>query len=128
MIINNPDPLIFRRNNLDGSSSPYLLQHASNPVWCQEWSRNVLDYANNEAKPLFVSVGYSTCHWCHVMAAEAFSDKNTADYLNEHFICIKVDREQRPDIDQYLMEFISRQNGSGGWPLNAFLTPDIRPI
>lgn len=128
MIINNPDPFIFRRNNLDGSSSPYLLQHASNPVWWQEWSREVLEYASNEAKPLFVSVGYSTCHWCHVMAAEAFSDENTADYLNEHFICIKVDREQRPDIDQYLMEFISRQNGNGGWPLNAFLTPDIRPI
>jgi uncharacterized protein YyaL (SSP411 family) len=81
-----------------------------------------------ENKPLFVSVGYATCHWCHVMAIEAFSDQETAGYLNEHFICIKVDREQRPDIDQLLMEFINKQNGRGGWPLNVFLTPDLHPI
>ena len=118
----------YRRNNLDKSSSPYLLQHTANPVWWQEWSDEILNYAVKEKKLLFVSVGYATCHWCHVMASEAFSDPDTAAYLNEHFICIKVDREQRPDIDQYLMDFINNQNGRGGWPLNVFVTPDLRPV
>ena len=120
--------LKFQRNNLDQSSSSYLRQHAENPVWWQEWSAEILKTAKKQNKPLFVSVGYATCHWCHVMAAGAFSDKDTADYLNEHFICIKVDREIRPDIDQFLMQFIIAQNGSGGWPLNVFLTPDVHPI
>jgi uncharacterized protein len=124
----NKDISVFRRNNLAASSSPYLVQHAGNPVWWQEWSLDVLSYAAAVNKPLFVSVGYSTCHWCHVMAAEAFSDKESADFLNEHFISIKIDREQRPDIDQFMMEFINRQTGSGGWPLNVFLTPSLRPV
>jgi uncharacterized protein len=118
----------FNRNNLIKSSSPYLLQHGTNPVWWQEWSKEVVEYAVQEKKPLFVSSGYSTCHWCHVMASEAFSDRETADFLNSHYVCIKIDREQRPDIDQYLMDFISSQNGSGGWPLNVFLTSDLRPV
>lgn len=118
----------LKRNNLDKSLSPYLLQHVSNPVWWQEWSSEVIQSAVDKKKPLFVSVGYATCHWCHVMAAEAFSDRETADFLNSHFICIKVDREQRPDIDQFLMQFIHAQSGSGGWPLNVFLTADLRPI
>jgi uncharacterized protein YyaL (SSP411 family) len=116
------------RNNLYKSSSPYLLQHSANPVWWQEWSDELIGYAVNTKKLLFVSVGYSTCHWCHVMAAETFSDPQTANYLNTHFICIKVDREQRPDIDQFLMDFINNQNGRGGWPLNVFMTPDFRPV
>lgn len=124
----NTDNSAFRRNSLDNSSSPYLLQHTNNPVWWQEWSNEVLKYASSENKPLLVSVGYSTCHWCHVMAAGAFSDTATADYLNSNFVCIKVDREQRPDIDQYLMDFINSQNGRGGWPLNVFMTPSLRPI
>jgi hypothetical protein len=118
----------FKRNNLENSSSPYLLQHTSNPVWWQEWSMEVIDFAESENKPLLVSVGYSTCHWCHVMASEAFSDSATADYLNNNFVCIKVDREQRPDIDQYMMDFINSQNGRGGWPLNVFLTPTMKPV
>lgn len=118
----------FTRNNLDHSSSPYLLQHASNPVWWQEWNEETVKYAAEVNKSILVSVGYSTCHWCHVMAAEAFSDEPTAQFLNENFICIKVDREQRPEIDQYMMEFISRQNGRGGWPLNVFLTSSLRPV
>lgn len=118
----------YRRNNLDKSSSPYLLQHSGNPVWWQEWKKEILDMAIKENKPLLVSIGYATCHWCHVMAAEAFSDNDTASYLNENFVCIKVDREQRPDIDQYMMNFIQTRNGSGGWPLNVFLTPDSRPV
>jgi uncharacterized protein YyaL (SSP411 family) len=118
----------FRRNNLDKSSSPYLLQHIANPIWWQEWSLETLSYARDENKPLFVSIGYATCHWCHVMAVEAFSDEDTASYLNRNFICIKVDREQRPDIDQFMMEFINKQNGRGGWPLNVFLTNELHPI
>lgn len=116
------------RNNLDKASSPYLLQHSENPVWWQEWSKEVVEYAEGNDMPLFVSSGYSTCHWCHVMASEAFSDKETAGFLNEHFICIKIDREQRPDIDQYLMDFINNQQGGGGWPLNVFLTSNLRPV
>jgi uncharacterized protein YyaL (SSP411 family) len=118
----------FRRNNLDKSSSPYLLQHTANPIWWQEWTMEAISYAGEEHKPLFVSIGYATCHWCHVMAVEAFSDEETAGYLNKHFVCIKVDREQRPDIDQFMMEFINRQNGRGGWPLNIFLTPELHPV
>lgn len=128
MTSNITDSAGCRSNNLGKSSSPYLLQHAENPVWWQEWSRDVLDLAIRENKPLLVSVGYSTCHWCHVMAAEAFSDKETADFLNENFICLKVDREKRPDIDQFMMNFIQAQSGSGGWPLNVFLTPDLKPV
>jgi len=116
------------RNNLDRSSSPYLLQHTDNAVWWQEWSDELINYAAKKKKLLFVSVGYATCHWCHVMASEAFSDTDTANYLNNNFVCIKVDREQRPDIDQFLMDFINNQNGRGGWPLNVFMTSDLRPV
>lgn len=116
------------RNNLQNSPSLYLRQHSDNPVWWQEWSPQVVAHARALGRPLFVSVGYATCHWCHVMAAEAFSDQATADFLNGNFVCIKVDREQRPDIDQYLMAFLQAQSGQGGWPLNAFLTPDLQPL
>jgi len=119
---------MWQRNNLDKASSPYLRQHAGNPIWWQEWNRETLCHAVAENKPLLVSVGYATCHWCHVMAAGAFSDPETANYLNDNFISIKVDREQRPDIDQYMMHFIQTQTGSGGWPLNVFLTADLRPV
>ncbi len=118
----------WSRNNLGSSSSPYLRQHAGNPVWWQEWSSETLACAAAAKKPLLVSVGYATCHWCHVMAAEAFSDPETADFLNSNFISVKIDREQRPDIDQYLMTFIQAQTGSGGWPLNVFLTHDLKPL
>jgi uncharacterized protein YyaL (SSP411 family) len=121
-------PLSYNRNNLNNSLSPYLLQHADNPVWWQEWDSDLINYARDKNKPLFVSVGYSTCHWCHVMAREAFSDPGTADFLNNNFICIKVDREQRPDIDQYMMDFLTQQSGSGGWPLNVFLSPSMHPV
>ena len=117
-----------KRNNLDKSLSPYLLQHTSNPVWWQEWSSEIIQHAVDEKKQFFVSVGYATCHWCHVMAAEAFSDIDTANFLNSHFICIKVDREQRPDIDQFMMQYLTALSGNGGWPLNVFLTADLRPI
>lgn len=116
------------RNNLDKSLSPYLRQHADNPIHWQEWSKEILTIAKQYQKKIFVSIGYSTCHWCHVMAIEAFSNQDIARYLNEHFISIKVDREQRPDIDQYFMSFIQRTTGRGGWPLNVFLSPEADPI
>ncbi len=119
---------IWQKNNLDRSASPYLRQHSDNPVWWQEWNAETLAHAVAMNRPLLVSVGYATCHWCHVMAAGAFSDPETAAYLNSHFVSIKVDREQRPDIDQYMMRFIQAQTGSGGWPLNVFLTADLRPV
>ncbi len=116
------------RNNLVSASNPYLRQHKDNPVWWQEWNPQTLEYAREHDKPLLVSVGYSTCHWCHVMAQEAFSQPECAEILNRDFVSIKIDREQRPDIDQYLMSFLVATTGSGGWPLNAFLTPNGRPF
>ena len=118
----------FSKNNLSKAASPYLRQHQDNPIHWQEWSEDVLAYAREENKPLFVSVGYATCHWCHVMAREAFSDKKIAEFLNNHFVSIKVDREQRPDIDDYLMEFAAQTLGSGGWPLNVILSPNQDPF
>jgi uncharacterized protein len=117
-----------RANALKTASSPYLRQHQDNPVWWQEWSPEALRAAVDEDIPIFVSVGYATCHWCHVMAAEAFSDPTVADAINRSFIAIKVDREERPDIDHFLMQFLLATRGQGGWPLNAFLTPDLRPM
>ncbi len=118
----------FNQNNLVFSSSPYLLQHTENPIFWQEWTEEVLAHAKENEKLIFVSIGYSSCHWCHVMAQESFSDQATADYLNEHFVSIKVDREQRPDIDEYFMNFISRTTGQGGWPLNVVLDSDTNPF
>ncbi len=118
----------FNRNNLDQATSPYLQQHRDNPIHWQEWSNDVLAYAQKENKILFVSVGYTACHWCHVMASEAFSNQEVAHFLNHYFVSIKVDREQRPDIDNYMMAFIQETQGQGGWPLNVFLTADVKPF
>jgi len=118
----------FKKNNLHKANSPYLKQHQNNPIHWQEWNSAVLKYAKQNNKPLFVSIGYSTCHWCHIMAEEAFSDEEVANYLNKHFISIKVDREQRPDIDKKMMDFIVHKTGQGGWPLNIFLTSDLDPF
>ncbi len=118
----------WHKNNLKEATSPYLNQHQDNPIWWQEWSKGTIQYAKETDKVILASVGYATCHWCHVMAKEVFSDPEVAEKLNEHFVCIKVDREQRPDIDAYLMSYITALTGQGGWPLNVFLTPDLRPI
>ncbi len=118
----------FNRNNLDTAASPYLRQHQDNPVWWQQWSAEGLEYAARAGKPVLVSVGYSTCHWCHVMAAEAFSDQACAAALNAGFVCIKVDREERPDIDQLMMGFLVGTTGQGGWPLNVFMSADLKPF
>jgi len=114
-------------NRLQYETSPYLRQHAHNPVDWYAWKPEAFDRARREDKPILVSIGYSTCHWCHVMERESFEDKDVADYMNFHFICIKVDREERPDVDQIYMEACQVFSGSGGWPLNCFLTPDGRP-
>ncbi len=114
-------------NKLQYETSPYLLQHADNPVDWHAWKPDVLEKARQEDKPILVSIGYSTCHWCHVMAHESFEDEQVAAYMNEHFINIKVDREERPDVDKIYMEACQAINGSGGWPLNCFLTPEGKP-
>jgi uncharacterized protein YyaL (SSP411 family) len=115
-------------NRLAGESSPYLLQHKDNPVEWYPWGEEALRRARDEDRPLLVSIGYSACHWCHVMAHESFEDPDTAALMNERFVCIKVDREERPDIDALCMEACQAMTGHGGWPLNAFLTPEREPF
>jgi uncharacterized protein YyaL (SSP411 family) len=115
-------------NRLAQSTSPYLLQHANNPVNWFEWGNEALTKAVAEDKPILVSIGYSSCHWCHVMEHESFENDAIANIMNEHFVCIKVDREERPDIDQVYMEAVQAMQQNGGWPLNVFLTPDQKPF
>ncbi|MFD0940875.1 thioredoxin domain-containing protein [Pedobacter boryungensis] len=115
-------------NNLIHASSPYLLQHAYNPVEWHEWGAEALEKAQRENKLILVSIGYSACHWCHVMEHESFENHEVAEVMNQNFVCIKVDREERPDIDQVYMLAVQLMNQSGGWPLNAICLPDQRPI
>lgn len=120
--------MAHKENDLQYATSPYLLQHASNPVHWEEWSPEVLGRAKKEGKPLLISIGYAACHWCHVMAHESFEDEKVAELMNAHFVCIKIDREERPDIDHIYMEAAQMLTGRGGWPLNAFALPDGRPF
>ena len=115
-------------NRLTNETSPYLLQHAHNPVDWYPWGDEAFEKARNEQKPVLVSIGYSACHWCHVMEHESFEDEATAKVMNEHFVNIKVDMEERPDVDQIYMTFVQLTTGRGGWPMNVFLTPDKRPF
>jgi uncharacterized protein YyaL (SSP411 family) len=115
-------------NRLINSTSPYLLQHAHNPVDWFEWSEEALLKAKKENKPILVSIGYSSCHWCHVMEREAFENEALAAKMNEYLVCIKVDREERPDVDQVYMDAVQAMGIHGGWPLNVFLTPDQKPF
>ena len=115
-------------NHLIYENSPYLLQHAHNPVDWYPWGPEALAKARNENKPIFLSIGYAACHWCHVMAHESFEDPATSAFMNEHFVCIKVDREERPDLDNIYMAATQALTGSGGWPMSVFLTPDLRPF
>ncbi|MCW4037670.1 MAG: thioredoxin domain-containing protein [Candidatus Bathyarchaeota archaeon] len=117
----NPNRLVFEK-------SPYLLQHAYNPVDWHPWGAEAFEKAEREEKPVFLSIGYSTCHWCHVMERESFENHAVAELLNETFVCIKVDREERPDIDRTYMRVCQLMTGSGGWPLTILLTPDKRPF
>jgi len=115
-------------NRLANEKSPYLLQHAHNPVDWFAWNEEAFEKARAENKPIFLSIGYSTCHWCHVMERESFEDEKIGKFLNEHFVSVKVDREERPDVDKIYMTFVQSTTGSGGWPLNVFLTPDLKPF
>lgn len=116
------------KNQLAGENSPYLLQHADNPVaWCP-WGAEALEKARQEDKPIFLSIGYAACHWCHVMAHESFENGETAALMNENFVNIKVDREERPDLDGIYMQAVIAMTGQGGWPLSVFLTPDGQPF
>ncbi|MER5374154.1 thioredoxin domain-containing protein [Streptomyces sp. NPDC002553] len=115
-------------NRLAGVTSPYLLQHADNPVDWWPWGPEAFEEAKRRDVPILLSVGYSACHWCHVMAHESFEDQATADYLNEHFLSVKVDREERPDVDAVYMEAVQAATGQGGWPMTVFLTPDAEPF
>src|SRR5438034_11563716 len=115
-------------NRLGNEKSPYLLQHADNPVEWFPWGKEAFQKARREDKPIFLSIGYSTCHWCHVMAHESFEDAATAQVMNDLFVNIKVDREERPDIDQIYMSALHHLGEHGGWPLTMFLTPNGEPF
>ena len=116
------------KNHLSSQSSPYLIQHAENPVNWYPWCEEAFAKAKQENKPVFLSIGYSTCHWCHVMAHESFEDQEVADILNQHFISIKVDKEERPDIDSIYMAVCMAFTGRGGWPMSIFMTPGKKPF
>ena len=115
-------------NHLAGETSPYLLQHAHNPVDWWPWGEEALAKARTEEKPILLSIGYAACHWCHVMEHESFENEAIARILNEHFVSIKVDREERPDLDQIYMTAVQMMTGQGGWPMSMFLTPDLQPF
>src|SRR5437762_11952404 len=115
-------------NRLAGETSPYLLQHADNPVDWYPWGEEALARAREEDRPILLSIGYAACHWCHVMEHESFEDDVTAALMNERFVCIKVDREERPDLDGIYMDAVAAMTGQGGWPLTVFLTPAGEPF
>ncbi len=119
---------VHPQNHLAGQTSPYLLQHVRNPVDWWPWGEEALARAESEQKPIFLSIGYSACHWCHVMERESFEDAEIAAFLNAHFVSIKVDREERPDLDDLYMDAVQRMTGSGGWPMSVFLTPGRMPF
>ena len=115
-------------NRLAAEQSPYLLQHKDNPVDWYPWGQDAFDLARRENKPIFLSVGYSTCHWCHVMEHESFENPVIAEVLSRYFVSIKVDREERPDVDRVYMTFVQATTGSGGWPMSVWLTPTLEPF
>jgi uncharacterized protein YyaL (SSP411 family) len=120
--------MIGRMNRLAREASPYLAQHAANPVAWFAWSEEAFAAARERDVPIFLSIGYSTCHWCHVMAHESFEDADTAAVMNRDFVCVKVDREERPDVDRVYMAFVQATTGSGGWPMSVWLTPRLEPF
>src|SRR5437762_4459023 len=115
-------------NRLGREKSPYLLQHAENPVDWFPWGEEAFAKARAENKPIFLPIGYSTCHWCHVMAHESFESAEVAAVMNREFVNIKVDREERPDVDRVYMTFVQATTGSGGWPMSVWLTPELKPF
>ncbi|HSY41557.1 MAG TPA: thioredoxin domain-containing protein, partial [Polyangia bacterium] len=115
-------------NRLILESSPYLLQHAHNPVDWRAWGDEAFEEARRLGRPVFLSIGYATCHWCHVMEVESFEDEEIAAFMNSHYVSIKVDREERPDVDAIYMAAVQALNQSGGWPMSVWLTPDREPF
>src|SRR5438093_5635130 len=116
-------------NRLASATSPYLRQHADNPVEWYPWGEEALERAHTENKPILLSIGYSACHWCHVMAHESFEDPAVAERMNRDFVCVKVDREERPDLDDiYMAATVAMNQGQGGWPMTVFLTPEQEPF
>ncbi|MGB6001489.1 MAG: thioredoxin domain-containing protein, partial [Thermoanaerobaculia bacterium] len=115
-------------NRLIDEKSPYLLQHAHNPVDWYPWGEEAFEKARQEDKPIFLSIGYSTCHWCHVMERESFENEKIAALMNELYVNIKVDREERPDVDRVYMTTVQALTGHGGWPLSVWLTPNLKPF
>ena len=115
-------------NRLIDETSPYLLQHAHNPVDWYPWGEEALNLAKNLDKPILLSIGYSACHWCHVMERESFENEKIAAIMNKYYINIKVDREERPDLDEIYMSAVQIMTGSGGWPMTVFLTPELKPF
>src|SRR5262245_40317983 len=115
-------------NRLINESSPYLLQHAHNPVDWYAWNAEALERARREDRPILLSIGYASCHWCHVMEHESFEDEAIAKLMNDGFVCIKVDREERPDLDEIYMDATMALSGHGGWPMTVFLAPDQKPF
>src|SRR3984893_1725530 len=115
-------------NKLIHETSPYLLQHAHNPVDWYPWGPEALERSRSEDKPILLSIGYSACHWCHVMEHESFENEDIAKLMNSNFVCIKVDREERPDLDSIYMNAVQMMTGHGGWPMTMFLTPDLKPF
>src|SRR5665213_831544 len=115
-------------NLLHNEKSPYLLQHAENPIAWRPWGPEAFAVARDEKKGIFLSVGYSTCHWCHVMAHESFEDAEVAEVLNKDFVCIKVDREEHPDVDQVYMTALQTISGGGGWPMSIWMTAEGKPF
>jgi len=126
--IRSPEEIALNGNHLKGEKSVYLKQHAYNPIDWYPWGDEALDRAKNENKPVFLSIGYSSCHWCHVMEHEVFEKNDVAEYMNEHFVSIKVDREERPDLDSIFMDAVQAITGGGGWPMSVFLTQDLVPF
>ncbi|CAG0901399.1 unnamed protein product, partial [Cyprideis torosa] len=119
---------MLEANRLANEKSPYLLQHANNPVDWYPWGNEAFEKARSEGKLIFLSIGYSTCHWCHVMERESFENKSVAEIMNKFYVNVKVDREERPDVDKVYMTFVQATQGGGGWPLSVWLTPDLHPV
>ena len=127
-VADKPPAHVQHTNRLINEKSPYLLQHAHNPVDWYPWGEEAFEKARRERKPIFLSIGYSTCHWCHVMERESFENEEVAAFLNSRFVSIKVDREERPDVDRVYMTFVQATTGGGGWPLNVWLSPALKPF
>ena len=126
--LRTPDEIMAQGNHLKDSGSVYLQQHAKNPLEWYPWGEEALNRAKLEDKPIFLSIGYASCHWCHVMEHKVFEKPDVAAFMNEHFVCIKVDREERPDLDTIYMDAVQSLTGRGGWPMTVLLTPSLKPF